>query len=96
MGPSQGTNILEIGTVFHVCYYSEGNNATASRSQSHDSAQQVHDNEGIVHNVDSSDNEQEFITPAVACSGDENDTANAQAVSNDDHAASLTTPFLEV
>ena len=24
------------------------------------------------------------------------DTANAQAVSNDDHAASLTTPFLEV
>ena len=46
--------------------------------------------------VDSSDNEQEFITPVVACSGDENDTANAQAVSNDDHAASLTTPFLEV
>ena len=71
----------------------EGNNATASQSQSHDSAQQVHDNEGIVHNVDSSDNEQEFITPVVACSGDENDTANAQAVSNHDHAASLTTPF---
>ena len=46
--------------------------------------------------VDSSDNEQEFITPVVACSGDENDTANAQAVSNDDHAASVTTPFLEV
>ena len=46
--------------------------------------------------VDSSDNEQEFITPVVACFGDENDTANAQAVSNDDHAASLTTPFLEV
>ena len=75
---------------------SEGNNATASQSQSHESAQQVHDNEGIVHNVDSSDNEQEFITPVVACSGDENDTANAQAVSNDDNAVSLTTPFLEV
>ena len=48
----------------------------------------------ILPEVDSSDNEQEFITP-VACSGDENGTANAQAVSNDDHAASLTTPFLE-
>ena len=35
----------------------EGNNATvaSSQSQSHDSAQQVHDNEGIVHNEQVSD-----------------------------------------
>ena len=39
--------------------------------------------------VDGTNNEQEFITPVVACSGDENDTANALSVLMIMHRLSL-------